>query len=86
MIFQNTTAPMAASTLTVRPEFFRLPKTKENDPFFGFSRSYYYYGESQGFWHLVRLRPRGKQRGVVLVPYDQVLAYIRQHVQNGAAE
>jgi len=59
-----------------RPEFFRLPKSG-GDPYFGLGRSYYYEGEKQGYWHLVRIRQRGKLRGVTLVPYDTVVAFIR---------
>jgi hypothetical protein len=59
-----------------RPEFFRLPKSG-GDPHFGLGRSYYYEGEKQGFWRLVRIRQRGKLRGVTLVPYDAVAAFIR---------
>ena len=59
-----------------RPEFFRLPKSG-GDPYFGLGRSYYYEGEKQGYWGLVRIRQRGKLRGVTLVPYDAVAAFIR---------
>jgi hypothetical protein len=59
-----------------RPEFFRLPKSG-GDRFFGLGRSYYYEGEKQGDWRLVRIRQRGKQRGVTLVPYDAIAAFIR---------
>jgi len=58
------------------PEFFRLPKSG-GDPYFGLGRSYYYEGEKQGYWRLIRLRQRGKQRGVTLVPYDAIAAFIR---------
>jgi hypothetical protein len=58
------------------PEFFRLPKSG-GDPFFGLGRSYYYEGEKLGWWRLVRIRQRGKLRGVTLVPYDAVAAFIR---------
>ena len=59
-----------------RPEFFRLPKSG-GDPHFGFGRSYYYEGEKLGWWRLVRIRQRGKLRGVTLIPYDAVAAFIR---------
>jgi hypothetical protein len=59
-----------------RPEFFRLPKSG-GDPYFGLGRSYYYEGEKDGNWKLVRLRKRGKLRGVTLVPYDAIAAFIR---------
>ena len=58
-------------------EFFRLPKAG-GDPYFGLGRSYYYEGEKHGYWRLVRLRQRGKLRGVTLVPYDAVAAFIRK--------
>lgn len=65
-----------------RPEFFRLPKSG-GDPHFGLGRSYYYEGEKQGYWKLVRIRQRGKLRGITLVPYDAVAAFI--HKQTRAA-
>jgi len=55
-----------ATSPSQRPEWFRLPKSG-GDPYFGLGRSYYYEGEKQGQWTLVRLRKRGKQRGVTLV-------------------
>jgi hypothetical protein len=64
------------------PEFFRLPKSG-GDPYFGLGRSYYYEGEKQGFWRLIRIRQRGKLRGVTLVPYDTIAAFIRK--QGGEA-
>jgi hypothetical protein len=57
------------------PEFFRLPKSG-GDPYFGLGRSYYYEGEKQGYWSLIRIRQRGKLRGVTLVPYDAIAAFI----------
>jgi len=73
------TAPLsegAARPSQSRPEFFRLPKSG-GDPYFGLGRSYYYEGEKQGYWKLIRIRQRGKLRGVTLVPYDAVAAFIR---------
>ena len=64
-----------------RPEWFRLPKS-DGDPHFGLGRSYYYEGEKQGYWKLVRIRQRGKLRGITLVPYDAVAAFIRRQVSN----
>jgi hypothetical protein len=66
-----------AASPSLRPEFFRLPKCG-GDPHFGLGRSYYYEGEKQGYWRLVRIRQRGKVRGVTLVPYDVIAAYIRK--------
>jgi hypothetical protein len=58
------------------PEFFRLPKSG-GDQYFGLARSYYYEGEKRGYWKLARIRERGKLRGVTLIPYDAVAAFIR---------
>ena len=63
-----------------RPEFFRLPKAG-GDPYFGLGRSYYYEGEQRGYWRLVRIRQRGKLRGVTLVPYDAVSAFVRSNME-----
>jgi hypothetical protein len=63
-----------------RPEFYRLPSVG-GDPYFGFSRAAYYNGEKRGWWKLVRLREEGKERGVTLVPYADVLAFVRGQME-----
>jgi len=68
-----------------RPEFFRLP-SRGGDPHFGLTRSFYYEGEKRGYWHLVRLRERGKLRGVTLVPYDAVSSFVRSQAGGAAVE
>jgi hypothetical protein len=75
----TSTAPRSEGAVSPsqRPEFFQLPKVG-GDPHFGLGRSYYYEGEKQGYWHLIRIRQRGKVRGVTLVPYDIIAAYIRK--------
>jgi hypothetical protein len=76
------TAPLSqAAPNTSRPEYFRLPKSG-GDPYFGFGRSFYYVGEQRGYWRLVRIRDRGKLRGVTLVPYDAVAAFVRSQMEN----
>jgi hypothetical protein len=62
------------------PEFFRLPKSG-GDPYFGLGRSYYYEGEKRGYWKLARIRERGKLRGVTLVPYDSIAAFVRSKME-----
>jgi hypothetical protein len=82
----TTTAPLsegAARPSQSPPEFFRLPKAG-GDPYFGLGRSYYYQGEQLGYWRLVRLRKRGKLRGVTLVPYDAVADFIRNQGRTAA--
>ena len=73
----------AALSASQRPETFRLPKPNSGgDPYFHFTRSYYYEGEQRGYWRLIRIRERGKQRGVTLVPYDAVAAFVRSQMEN----
>jgi hypothetical protein len=71
-----------AAPPALRPETFRLPKTG-GDPFFGFTRSFYYRGEELGYWRLIRIRERGKLRGVTLIPFDAVARFV--HAQKEAA-
>jgi hypothetical protein len=75
-----TVAPSEAALSASRPETFRLPKSGV-DPFFGFSRSFYYEGEQRGYWQLIRIRERGKLRGITLVPYDAILAFVRNKME-----
>ena len=72
----NSPSEAAQASPPVRPDTYRLP-SKGGDPFFGLTRSWYYAAESAGFLRLVRLRQRGKVRGVVLVPYLDVAALVR---------
>ena len=79
----TTTAPLSEGAdrpSQSPPEFFRLPKFG-GDPYFGLGRSYYYEGEKRGYWKLVRIRDRGKLRGVTLVPYDAVAAFVREQME-----
>jgi len=79
IIEASSEAALSAS----RPETFRLPKPNSGgDPYFHITRSFYYRGEELGYWHLIRIRERGKQRGVTLVPYDQVAAFVRKQLDN----
>jgi hypothetical protein len=59
------------------PVTYRLP-LKGQDPYFGFSRSYYYEGEKRGYWRLIHARDKGKPKGVTLVPYKQVAAHVNR--------
>lgn len=78
----STVAPSeAALTASQRPECFRLPKSG-GDPYFGFTRSFYYEGENRGYWKLIRIRQRGKPRGVTLVPFDAVASFVREQMQH----
>jgi hypothetical protein len=63
---------------TTKPEFFRLPRSGVKDPYFGLSRTAYYELEKLGAIRLVRLRKRGNIRGITLIPFDQMSAYVRR--------
>ena len=79
--------PIEAKAPHYVPEFFRLPRTGERDTYFGNSRSQYYAMEKAGEIRLVHLRLKGKSRGTVFVPYDQVAARLREAAQgNGGAK
>ena len=54
-----------------RPEFYALPKIG-GDLYFNLTRSWYYAAEKAGLLKLVRIRHRGKLRGVTRVAYDDV--------------
>ena len=73
--------PQTAAAL-LRPEFFRLPSGGGGDRYFGFTRSFYYEGEKRGYWRLARIRDRGKLRGVTLIPYDAVAAFVRSQMES----
>ena len=67
------------------PITFRLPP-KGVDPHFGFTRGWYYQAEAEGRLALIRMRSRGKNRGVTLVPYAEVKALIEQEKLQAVAE
>jgi hypothetical protein len=74
----------ALSEATWRPETFRLPKTNSGgDPFFHISRAFYYRGEELGYWRLIRIRERGKLRGITLVPFAEVERFVKSQLENG---
>ena len=70
----------AALSASQRPEFFRLPKSGV-DPHFGLSRSFYYEGEARGYWKLVRVRERGRLRGVTLICFDEIASFLRKQME-----
>jgi len=57
------------------PVTFRLPACG-GDPYFGLTKSYYYGLEAKGLIELLRLRGKGKKRGVTLVPFHDVKALV----------
>lgn len=68
-----------------RVEFFRLPAPGKRDPHFGLSRGWYYKAAAAGQTKMVAVRQRNALRGVTLVVYDSVAAYIRRSMGEVAA-
>ena len=60
------------------PVTFRLPPFKAQDQYFGFTRAYYYEGERRGYWKLIHIKDPKRARGITLVPFDQVLAFVQK--------
>ena len=76
--FTTQNAPVSIGSADVpKPETFRLPRPGQRDPYFGLPRTAYYELEKAGEIRLVRLRKRGYLRGTTLIPFDQVLAFVR---------
>jgi hypothetical protein len=74
-------ATITEEPASTRPEFYRLPRPGNSDKFFGFSRSFYYAAEKRGWLRLIRIRDEGKDRGVTLVPYREVAAFVRAQAE-----
>ena len=66
----------APANSAAAPRFFRLPPEGKDDPIFGCPRSKYLQLERDGALQLIRLVPKGKRRGIVLVPTDQMAAHL----------
>ena len=68
-----------------RVEFFRLPKPRERDPYFGMSRGWYYSAAAAGDIKMISVRKRNAMRGVRLIVYDSVHDYIRRAAEQTPA-
>lgn len=84
-----TSDPLSVAVTSVAaPEFMRLPKPRERDPIFGFSRSYLNTlvlpCKENGFRPPVRsivLRRRGAKTGVRLIDLASLRAYLEANVE-----
>jgi hypothetical protein len=65
-------------------EYLRLPKAGEK--LLGFSRSYFYKGETRGYWKLIRVRHKGKRRGVTMINAADVASYINRQIAQSTEE
>ena len=62
----------------LRAKTLRLPPPGSVDPVFGCPRHKYLQLERDGVLKLIRLVPKGKHRGTVLVPVEAMEAYIER--------
>jgi hypothetical protein len=89
-----TSDPLSVAVSSVAaPEFMRLPKPRERDPIFGFSRSYLNTlvlpCKENAFRPPVRsivLRRRGAKTGVRLIDLSSLRAYLDTNVEPTYAE
>ena len=73
---------LAESGALQHPETYRLPKSGAGDPFWGFTRTFYFLGEKRGYWKLLRICEPGKTRGITLVPYAEVARFVRRQMED----
>jgi hypothetical protein len=67
--------------MPVLPVTIRLPRPKERDPLFGLTRGHYFSLEKEGLIELVRLRTRGRSRGVTLIPVERMTKVLQAQMQ-----
>ena|SRR5947207_376040 len=70
----------------LEPITYRLPPPGAGDPFFHLSRSWYYNAEKLGWLKLIRICSEGRQRGVTLVDFQQVAAFVRSKAAASKAQ
>lgn len=71
---QSVTVDPAFKSLV--PNYIRIQAEGTVDPIFGCPRQKYLQLEKEGHLKLVRLVPRGKRRGIVLVPVADMSAHL----------
>jgi hypothetical protein len=74
----KTDGPKPNSNL---PITFRLPRAGQRDPHFGLSRAWFYAAEADGRLRLIRLREKGKSRGITLVPTVEVIELLEGGIE-----
>ena len=79
-----TIKPVRAEAAPKQPEFIRLPPPRGRCPYTGLSRTS--LQERLPFVKHVRLRKSGSSRGIVLIHYASLLAYLRSRMTHPKAE
>ena len=78
MLATTTTTEQAVTKVVT----YRLPRPGTGDPYFGFSRSYYYaldklFLAECGEKLLIHVRGENRARGITLIPFDLIAAFVR---------
>jgi hypothetical protein len=60
------------------PKYIRIPAQGKADPLFGCPRQKYLQLERDGVLKLIRLVPKGKRRGILLIPVEQMQAHLEK--------
>jgi GH43 family beta-xylosidase len=81
----STELNLPATPASHHVEFFRLPAPGKRDPYFGLSRGWYYKTAALGEIKMISVRQRNALRGVRLVVYDSVAAYVRRAAGEASA-
>jgi len=68
--------PAHSGESTTVPHTLRLPAEGKTDPIFGCPRQKYLQLERDGVLKLIRLIPKGKRRGIVLIPVADMWAHL----------
>jgi hypothetical protein len=84
MILRTKTEAALPDTGT-QPHTIRLPAEGKTDPIFGCPRQKYLQLEREGILKLIRLVPKGKQRGTVLIPVAAMWKHLESLERTEAA-
>jgi hypothetical protein len=60
------------------PKYIRIPAQGKADPLFGCPRQKYLQLERDSVLKLIRLVPKGKRRGILLIPVEQMQAHLEK--------
>jgi hypothetical protein len=73
-----TTGPAVAlpTSAPSRPEFVRMPRPGQFEPYSGLRRSQLYQLADEGLIQTITLRRRNKVRGTRLIVFDSLMAYL----------
>jgi len=74
---QSLAGAATATAFVTKPEWLRLPKPGHLCPYSGLSRTTLFQLAKAGLIKSISLRKRGAARGIRLIGYDSLMAYLR---------